>query len=174
MLRSRLTCSTSSYEEDDQGKPAVRRGGGLSRPLRRVGGLSRRLHVQRGRCHPPHLPRLPPSGARRRRLERQDQAPLEPPPEHGRIQFHRLNINNSSRLEGPIKMSDLTINLAAVCTPAEYNTHLLDTIYSNFFNAPPVVKYCSENNKRLIHFSTCEVLGRLLEAFSQRISLRER
>ncbi|OAY78196.1 UDP-D-apiose/UDP-D-xylose synthase 2 [Ananas comosus] len=85
-----------------------------------------------------------------------------------------------SRKESSVPIPNLshfvtqTINLAAICTPAEYNTHLLDTIYSNFFNAPPVVKYCSENNKRLIHFSTCEVLGRLLEAFSQRISLSER
>ncbi|CAN1252636.1 UDP-D-apiose/UDP-D-xylose synthase 2 [Linum perenne] len=77
-----------------------------------------------------------------------------------RIQFHRINIKHDSRLEGLIKMSDLTINLAAICTPADYNTRPLDTIYSNFIDALPVVKYCSENNKRLIHFSTCEVYGK--------------
>ena len=32
-----------------------------------------------------------------------------------------------------------TINLAAICTPADYNTRPLDTIYSNFVDALPVV-----------------------------------
>ncbi|KAL0417647.1 UNVERIFIED_CONTAM: UDP-D-apiose/UDP-D-xylose synthase 2 [Sesamum radiatum] len=102
-----------------------------------------------------------------------------------RIQFHRLNIKSDSRLEGLIRMADLviflaflaqflhlgqfrrkmTINLAAICTPADYNTRPLDTIYSNFIDALPVVKYCSENGKRLIHFSTCEVYGKTIGAF---------
>ncbi|KAF8395325.1 hypothetical protein HHK36_019268 [Tetracentron sinense] len=58
-----------------------------------------------------------------------------------------------------------TINLAAICTPADYNTRPLDTIYSNFIDALPVVKYCSENNKRLIHFSTCEIYGKTIASF---------
>jgi len=29
----------------------------------------------------------------------------------------------------------------------------------------PQVKYCSENNKRLIHFSTCEVYGKTIGSF---------
>ncbi|CAL9191460.1 unnamed protein product [Musa hybrid cultivar] len=59
----------------------------------------------------------------------------------------------------------VTINLAAICTPADYNTRPLDTIYSNFIDALPVVRYCSENNKRLIHFSTCEVYGKTIGSF---------
>ncbi|RVW54432.1 UDP-D-apiose/UDP-D-xylose synthase 2 [Vitis vinifera] len=92
---------------------------------------------------------------------------LEPSthPWSDRIQFHRINIKHDSRLEGLIKMADLTINLAAICTPADYNTRPLDTIYSNFIDALPVVKYCSENNKRLIHFSTCEVYGKTIGSF---------
>nr|CAD1836712.1 unnamed protein product [Ananas comosus var. bracteatus] len=72
---------------------------------------------------------------------------LEPPPEHGGIQFHRLNIKNDYRLEGHQDM----INPTTICIPAYYNTRPLGTIYSNFMDALPVVKYCSENNKRLIH-----------------------
>ncbi|MED6168384.1 hypothetical protein PIB30_011005 [Stylosanthes scabra] len=34
-----------------------------------------------------------------------------------------------------------------------------------------VVKYCSDHNERLIHFSTCEVYGKGLEAFSPKIVL---
>ncbi|KAL0732768.1 hypothetical protein Bca4012_008977 [Brassica carinata] len=54
-----------------------------------------------------------------------------------------------------------------VCNPQipDYNTRPLDTIYSNFIDALPVVKYCSENNKRLIHFSTCEVYGKTIGNF---------
>eukprot|EP01018_Ginkgo_biloba_P003221 Gb_06861 [translate_table: standard] len=58
-----------------------------------------------------------------------------------------------------------TINLAAICTPADYNTRPLDTIYSNFTDALPVVRYCTDNNKRLIHFSTCEVYGKTIGSF---------
>ncbi|GKB56839.1 UDP-D-apiose/UDP-D-xylose synthase 2, partial [Tanacetum coccineum] len=58
-----------------------------------------------------------------------------------------------------------TVNLAAICTPADYNTRPLDTIYSNFIDALPVVKYCSDNNKRLIHFSTCEVYGKTIGSY---------
>ncbi|KAI4334254.1 hypothetical protein L6164_018965 [Bauhinia variegata] len=83
----------------------------------------------------------------------------------GRIEFHQMNIKNDSRLETLIKASDLTINLAAICTPADYNTRPLDTIYSNFIDALPVIKYCTENKKRLIHFSTCEVYGKTIGSF---------
>ncbi|KAI5057404.1 hypothetical protein GOP47_0027419 [Adiantum capillus-veneris] len=91
---------------------------------------------------------------------------LEPgQPWSSRIEFHRLNIKNDPRLEGLIKLSDLVINLAAICTPADYNTRPLDTIYSNFTDALPVVRYCSDNSKRLIHFSTCEVYGKTVGSF---------
>ncbi|KAK7263388.1 hypothetical protein RJT34_30977 [Clitoria ternatea] len=82
-----------------------------------------------------------------------------------RIEYHQMNIKNDSRLETLIKASDLTINLAAICTPADYNTRPLDTIYINFIDAIPVIKFCTENNKRLIHFSTCEVYGKTIGSF---------
>ncbi|KAG4949554.1 hypothetical protein JHK82_042765 [Glycine max] len=83
----------------------------------------------------------------------------------GRIQLHSLNIKHDSRLEGLIKIIDMTINLAASCTHKDYNTCPLYTIYSNFIDVLPVVKYCMENNKRLIHFSTCEVYGKTIGSF---------
>ncbi|WJX44011.1 UDP-D-apiose/UDP-D-xylose synthase 2, variant 2 [Trifolium repens] len=82
-----------------------------------------------------------------------------------RIEFHQMNIKNDSRLETLVKAADLTINLAAICTPADYNTRPLDTIFSNFIDAIPVIKFCTENNKRLIHFSTCEVFGKTIGSF---------
>nr|AOG75413.1 UDP-apiose/UDP-xylose synthase [Netrium digitus] len=88
-----------------------------------------------------------------------------------RISFHAFNIRHDSRLETFIRVADLTINLAAICTPADYNTRPLDTIHSNFVDALPVVRMCADYNKRLIHFSTCEVYGKTLANFLPRDSL---
>ncbi|RVW98952.1 UDP-D-apiose/UDP-D-xylose synthase 2 [Vitis vinifera] len=93
---------------------------------------------------------------------------LEPAthPWSDRIQFHRINIKHDSSSKDSSRWQIwFTVNLAAICTPADYNTRPLDTIYSNFIDALPVVKYCSENNKRLIHFSTCEVYGKTIGSF---------
>ncbi|KAK6926602.1 NAD-dependent epimerase/dehydratase [Dillenia turbinata] len=86
-------------------------------------------------------------------------------PSVDRIEFHKINIKNDSRFETLIKSADITVNLAAICTPADYNTRPLDTIYSNFLDAIPVVKYCTESGKRLIHFSTCEIYGKTIGSF---------
>eukprot|EP00271_Cylindrocystis_brebissonii_P017115 TRINITY_DN4311_c0_g1_i1.p1 TRINITY_DN4311_c0_g1~~TRINITY_DN4311_c0_g1_i1.p1 ORF type:complete len:387 (-),score=84.56 TRINITY_DN4311_c0_g1_i1:1172-2332(-) len=82
-----------------------------------------------------------------------------------RIEFHQLNIKDDPRLPDLITKCDMVINLAAICTPADYNTRPLDTIYSNFVDAIPVVRMCSDNKKRLMHFSTCEVYGKTLANF---------
>eukprot|EP00897_Mesotaenium_endlicherianum_P005877 jgi/Mesen1/5317/ME000265S04479 len=87
-----------------------------------------------------------------------------------RIEFHEINIKHDPRLEGLVKECDMTINLAAICTPADYNTRPLDTIYSNFIDALPVVRFCTDYKKRLIHFSTCEVYGKTVGNFLPRDS----
>ena len=46
-----------------------------------------------------------------------------------------------------------SINLAAICTLADYNTHPLDMIYSNFINALPVVSIDWEQNR--VFFNSC-------------------
>lgn len=38
---------------------------------------------------------------------------LDPPRQDGRIQFHRLNIKNDSRLEGLVKLSDLVFFISS-------------------------------------------------------------
>ncbi|XBI01050.1 hypothetical protein VPH35_129918 [Triticum aestivum] len=95
---------------------------------------------------------------------------VDPPPPHlaGRISFHRLNIKNDSRLEGLIKMADLTINLAAICMPADYNTRPLDTIYSNFIDALPVVKYWIRKSFALyVQVGACDKRGLVLGNYIQ-------
>ncbi|KAK2969222.1 hypothetical protein RJ640_020372 [Escallonia rubra] len=70
------------------------------------------------------------AGSRRARSE--IKLILQPPSLDHRIQFQHINIKKDSRLEGLINMTDLTINLVAICTPTNYNMRPLDTIYSNF------------------------------------------
>ncbi|KAH9309540.1 hypothetical protein KI387_037451, partial [Taxus chinensis] len=85
-----------------------------------------------------------------------------------RANGHIFNVGNPNNEVTVRQLAELmieTINLAAICTPADYNTRPLDTIYSNFIDALPVVKYCSENNKRLIHFSTCKVYAKTIGSF---------
>ncbi|OAY80465.1 UDP-D-apiose/UDP-D-xylose synthase 2 [Ananas comosus] len=140
------------------------------------------------RCHPPHLP---PPGAPRRRLRKiknllgpppehrriqfhrlnikndarlvgliktdKIKHLLEPPPEHGRIQFHRLDIKNDYRLEGHQDVGPDPIQISAYCLPSFPLTLCCGITMQ--------VKYCSENNKRLIHFSTGEVYGNAIGSF---------
>nr|CAD1842935.1 unnamed protein product [Ananas comosus var. bracteatus] len=182
------------------------------------------LSFRRGRTL---SPTSPPASRCSPSTSKKDQEPPRAPPEHGRIQLHRLNIKNDARLEGLIKMSDLVSSSTSlslicfpptghpvvpflssspdvysdkikhllepqpehggssstdstsrtttvldlmiiptiICIPAYYNARQLGTIYINFMDALPVVKYFSENNKRLIHFSTCEVYGNAIGSF---------
>nr|CAD1832164.1 unnamed protein product [Ananas comosus var. bracteatus] len=130
-----------------------------------------------------------------RMSQRQDQsAPLEPPPEHGRIQFHQLNIKNDYRLEGHQDVGS-DDQPDTICIPAYYNTrhwyHIqqfhgcpsggkfciyTDPIQISAYCLPSFplalccgiamqVKYCSENNEQLIHFSTREVCGNAIGSF---------
>ncbi|KAF2321631.1 hypothetical protein GH714_000758 [Hevea brasiliensis] len=41
----------------------------------------------------------------------------------------------------------------------------MDTIYCNFIDAVPVVRYCTRKKKRLIQFSSCEVYGKTIGSF---------
>ncbi|MCD9641198.1 Bifunctional polymyxin resistance protein [Datura stramonium] len=73
-----------------------------------------------------------------------------------------INIKNDSRLEGLIKMADLVFrsfspSSAAICTPADYNTRPLDTIYSNFIDALPVGEVLLRKWKAPYSFSTCSL-----------------
>jgi UDP-apiose/xylose synthase len=53
------------------------------------------------------------------------------------------------------------LSLTALCNPALYNTDPIAVIDANYTDLVPLVKLCSQHQKRLIHFSTCEVYGRL-------------
>lgn len=95
---------------------------------------------------------------------------LKPGQEHSsRIEFHKFDIRTDiPRLESLIARCETVVNLAAICNPAEYNTRPMDTINSNFTDALPVIKACTDMGKHLVHFSTCEVYGKTLAGFADK------
>jgi UDP-apiose/xylose synthase len=98
-------------------------------------------------------------------------------PDYRKIQKHlsRKNLSlHRSYVDDPdtqadlrlaIAESDVVINLAAICNPAEYNTNPVSVIRSNLFDVYPIVQLCVEYKRWLISFSTSEVYGRTLSSY---------
>jgi UDP-apiose/xylose synthase len=81
--------------------------------------------------------------------------------ESPRLSRHSASIDSPGLLERLVPEADLVLSLTALCNPALYNTSPLAVIDSNYTDLVPLVKLCAKLEKRLIHFSTCEVYGRL-------------
>jgi UDP-apiose/xylose synthase len=98
-------------------------------------------------------------------------------PETSKISQHlanpRLTLHTVNCIAGPelenlassLDKADVLINLAAICSPSEYNTNPLAVIRSNFVEVYPIVDLCAQKNKWLIHFSTSEVYGRTIASY---------
>lgn len=88
--------------------------------------------------------------------------------DHPRFTLHRVTCIGAKEIEAleqSAASADALINLAAICTPSQYNTHPLEVIRSNLFEAYPVIELCARLNKWLIHFSTSETYGRTLSSY---------
>jgi UDP-apiose/xylose synthase len=81
--------------------------------------------------------------------------------ESPRVQRHRARIDEPGLLAAILETADTVLALNALCTPALYNTNPLEVIDASFTDLVPVVKACAAAGKRLVHFSTCEVYGRV-------------
>jgi UDP-apiose/xylose synthase len=81
--------------------------------------------------------------------------------ESPRVQRHRARIDEPGLLPAIVEKADTVLALNALCTPALYNTNPLEVIDASFTDLVPVVKACAAAGKRLVHFSTCEVYGRV-------------
>jgi UDP-apiose/xylose synthase len=81
--------------------------------------------------------------------------------ESPRVRRHRARIDEPGLLAAIVEKADTVLALNALCTPALYNTNPLEVIDASFTDLVPVVKACAEQGKRLVHFSTCEVYGRV-------------
>jgi UDP-apiose/xylose synthase len=81
--------------------------------------------------------------------------------ESPRLHRHRARVDEPGLLARVLERSDTVLTLNALCTPALYNTNPLEVIDASFTDLVPVVKACAAAGKYLIHFSTCEVYGRV-------------
>jgi UDP-apiose/xylose synthase len=68
-------------------------------------------------------------------------------------------------LRADIERSQVVVNLAALCNPILYGTETIEVIRSNFTEVEPVVALCAQAKVRLVHLSTCEVMGRTLRSW---------
>jgi UDP-apiose/xylose synthase len=57
--------------------------------------------------------------------------------------------------------ADVVVSLTALCNPALYNTRPLEVIDGSYTDLVPLVKLCAARGIWLVHFSTCEVYGKL-------------
>jgi len=70
-------------------------------------------------------------------------------------------IERPGLLEELVGRCDVVLSLTAVCNPARYNTEPLAVIDANYTELVPLVKQCAALGRWLVHFSTCEVHGRM-------------
>lgn len=75
------------------------------------------------------------------------------------------NIQSNPNFLKAFEKADAVIQLAAICNPSMYNTEPLNVIRSNFIEPYPLVDFCAEHKKWLIHFSTSEIYGRTLSSY---------
>jgi UDP-apiose/xylose synthase len=87
---------------------------------------------------------------------------------HPRLHFFQGDLDTLDTLPEIIGKTDAVINLAALCTPALYNTEPLRVIEANFNQPQRVVRECVRQKKWLIHFSTSEVYGKTAAAVNGR------
>ena len=73
----------------------------------------------------------------------------------------QARIDEPGLLEDLTTGADVVVSLTALCNPALYNTRPLDVIDANYTDLIPLVKLCAARGTWLVHFSTCEVYGRV-------------
>lgn len=71
------------------------------------------------------------------------------------------DISEPGLLEDVVGGAEAVVSLTALCNPALYNTRPLEVMDASFGDLLPLVKLCAARRLWLVHFSTCEVYGRL-------------
>jgi UDP-apiose/xylose synthase len=82
-------------------------------------------------------------------------------PTGDRVRRIQARLDAPGLLDELTSRCDLVLSLTAICTPAAYNRDPLAVIDASYTDLVPLVKLCAARRCRLIHFSTCEVYGRL-------------
>ncbi len=78
-----------------------------------------------------------------------------------RLRCTVADVRERAVLERAVDENDVVFSLTALCTPALYNADPLAVIDANYTHLVPLVARAAERGKRLLHFSTCEVYGRM-------------
>jgi len=81
-----------------------------------------------------------------------------------RLRRTRADITRPGILEEVVEANEIIVSTTAMCNPSQYNTCPVDVIEANFNHLVPLAELCSRSGRRLIHFSTCEVYGRMDES----------
>ena len=80
--------------------------------------------------------------------------------DHGRFTYFDSDIHNDvRRTQQLVESADVVVNLVAVATPKTYTLNPLHVFELDFLDNLRVARMCSEENRRLIQFSTCEIYG---------------
>lgn len=90
--------------------------------------------------------------------------------DHPNLTYANLSVYDTESVRQLVEKSDIVISLVALCNPALYNTIPLDVIEINFMRPLEVVRMCASMSKWLIHFSTSEVYGKTIAAYTPDIS----
>jgi UDP-apiose/xylose synthase len=77
------------------------------------------------------------------------------------VRRRMARVGEPGLLEELIEGADVVVSLTALCNPALYNTRPLDVIDASYTDLVPLVRLCTERGVWLVHFSTCEVYGKV-------------
>jgi UDP-apiose/xylose synthase len=82
-------------------------------------------------------------------------------PTDGRVRRVTASLQERGLVEDITARCPVVLSLTALCNPALYTTKPLEVIDANYTDLVPLVTRCATGGNRLIHFSTCEVYGRV-------------
>lgn len=77
------------------------------------------------------------------------------------VRREQARLGETRLYEELTKGADVVVSLTALCNPALYNTRPLEVIDASYTDLVPLVKACAERGVWLVHFSTCEVYGKV-------------
>jgi UDP-apiose/xylose synthase len=78
-----------------------------------------------------------------------------------RVHRREMRVEDPRSIAETVERCSVVFSLTALCNPALYTTKPLEVIDASYTDLVPLVKACARRGRRLIHFSTCEVYGRM-------------
>jgi UDP-apiose/xylose synthase len=90
-----------------------------------------------------------------------DKLALQPPERERRLRRVRARLGDEGVIDDVVERCGTVISMTALCNPSLYNTQPIEVIDANYTDLVPLVKACAARGRRLVHFSTCEVYGRV-------------